>query len=71
MENAFLDIKLTKRRSLNMIMKVFGTKNTIITIYENRKIYEIIGFRLKFAFSMQIHVEIRKYAYRNMNFIYL
>ena len=52
-------------------MTVFGSENTIITIYENRKIYEIIGFRLKFAFSMQIRVEIRKYAYRNIHFIYL
>ena len=65
MENAFKDIKLTKIRPLNTIMTVSKTVNTIITIYENRKIYEIIGFRLKFAFSMQILVEIRKYAYKN------
>ena len=52
-------------------MTVSKTVNTIITIYENRKIYEIIGFRLKFAFSMQIRVEIRKYTYRNIHFIYL
>ena len=71
MENAFQHIKSTKRRSLNTIMTVSRTENIIITIYENRKIYEIIGFRPKFDFFMQIRVEIRKYAYKNINFICL
>ena len=54
-ENTFWECKLTKIRSLNKIMMFSENERIIITISENRKIYEIVEFRPKIGFLMHVY----------------
>ena len=49
MNSPHMGVKLTKKRSQNTIMIVSEAHLIIITIYEKRKIYEIMEIWLKFG----------------------
>ena len=49
MNSSHTGVKLTKKRSQNTIMIVSKAHLIIITIYEKRKIYEIMEIWLKFG----------------------